>query len=338
MKVKRKNFEHDIVYEFCAKYKGVREDGTLTGYRWSSRHFIEFLDQDRQVALEDVDWTDVDAFIRDMVETYPDTTVKTRYNHLRSFFQWLQAHKDYYADRDQLPVDHDEFSITEYIDRGKTAKQTETAARGGIVFITPDEYEKLVNHVPSPKFRNELILKMLWHLGLRRKEVVDTKITPQREDEGVYGNIDFDANRLDVPAVKGEGRPLWFRDSLAVTLKRWIRSERKAVYHAAESNYLFPSRNSDQLSPKRVSTVVAEAAENAGIQTVLYEDANGHERRRITPHAFRHGFAVRHVRNGTNIKVLNDLLGHEDLSTTQIYLQFDDATKRDAQHRNAPQI
>lgn len=337
--VTRDKFDYDIVFDFCSEYDGKRSPGTITGYRWSARNFVEFLEQQRTVDLEDVDWRDVDAFIDEISNQYPDSTVKTRYNHLRTFFDYLQTYHGYYEDRDVLPVDHDRFTITDYINRGNTAKKSETAARGGVVFVTPEEYEMLIDNVPSPKFRNELIIKMLWGLGLRRRELVDLMVAPADSHRDRYGHIDFDEQKLQVPAVKSDdGRALWFRDSIGVPLRRWITSERKAVYYADESNYLFPSRNSEQLTPKRVSAVVRQAAENAGIQSVLYEDANGNERRRITPHALRHGFAVQHVRNGTNIKTLCDLMGHEDISTTQIYLQFDDATKREAMHRNAPDV
>ncbi|KTG22215.1 tyrosine-type recombinase/integrase [Haloferax profundi] len=226
-----------------------------------------------------------------------------------------------------------------YILRGTTRKQQETAARGGVVFATQNEYEQLIEHVPTPKFRNELIIKILYGLGLRRKELVDIKIAPKQPDEGRYGHLDFEKNKLEVPAAKSDdGRPLWFGSKLRAPLRRWIRSERDAVFYASESDYLFPSRSSVQLTPKRVTAVVAEAAENAGIQSVMYTDQNGYERRRITPHALRHGFAVRHVRNGTVVVTLRDLMGDKDVSVTQVYLQFRDSTLRDAMHRNSPNL
>lgn len=337
--VTRDKFDYEIVFDFCAEYANRRAEGTITGYRWSARNFVEFIDQRRTTDLDDVDWRDVKAFISHISEEYPDSTVKTRYNHLRTFFQYLRDYRGYYEDREVLPVDHERFEITEFISRGKTAKGEETAARGGIVFVRPDEYEMLIENVPQPKFRNELIIKMLFGLGLRRVELVDIQITPEEPHRDRYGHIDFEENRIQVPTAKSDdNRSIWFRKGIEVPLKRWITTERDAVFYADESNFLFPSRNSEQLTPKRVGYVVREAAENAGIQSTLYTDANGNDRKRITAHALRHGFAVEHVRNGTNVKVLKDLLGHEDLSTTQIYLQFDDKTKREAQHRNAPEV
>lgn len=333
--VTRDKFDHDLAYEFCSQFSGIRERGTVTGYRSAAGGFLTWLEENRNIELDDVDYTDLKAHLRYLARTYPDSTVKTRYNHLRTFLNWLYRDKQIL---DSHPADADEFEIRDFIDRGQTRKGEATGKRGGVVYVTQSEYEQLLGNVPSPRFRNELILKMLWGLGLRRKELVDIQIEPRRPEDGVYGNIDFGDNQLDVPPVKKGDRPLWFDSSIRVPLRRWIRKERDAVFYADESPYLFPSRNSEQLTPKRVSHVVRTAAQNAGIQSTMYVDENGNERHRITPHALRHGFAVHHVRNGTDVVTLRDLMGHKDVSTTQVYLQFRDETKKKAMYRNAPDV
>ncbi|SNZ12303.1 tyrosine-type recombinase/integrase [Natronoarchaeum philippinense] len=335
--VTRDKFDHKINYEFCVAHRNKVEEGTLTGYRWTVKSFLEHIEGEG-VDLENIDWTDIDSFIDSMVEEYSQSTTKTRYNHLRSFIKWLRARKGYYTDSEQLPIDSRHLEIKEYIDRGETKKGNEASSKEGVVFVEAGEYELLKENVPAPKFRNELILKMLWHLGLRRMEVTEMQITPEMPHKDEYGNIDFGDNEITVPDVKGGGRELWFRDSLAAPLRRWIESERQAVYYADESQYLFPSRNSEQLTPKRVTSMVDQAAQNAGIQSTVYVDANGNERRRITPHALRHGYGVRHVRNGTDVRTLQQLMGHHDISVTQHYLQFKTEARKRAQHRNAPEV
>ncbi len=336
--VTRDKFEYEINYEFCVAHRNKVSEGTLTGYRWTVKSFLDHLDDRRNVELEDIDWTDIDSWIDWMRDSYPQSTTKTRYNHLRSFVKWLRARQGYFADRETLPIDSRHLEITDYIERGRTKKGKESAARGGIVYIEPSEYEILKEHVPTPKFRNELILKMIWHLGLRRMEVSELKIAPKMPHKNEYGHIDLENNEIKIPAVKSGERTLYFRSSLAAPLRRWIETERKAVYHASESNYLFPTRGSEQISPKRITSMVATAAENAGIQSTIYTDANGNERRRITPHAARHGFGVAHVRSGTDVRTLQRLMGHHDISVTQFYLQFKDEQKKRAQHRNAPEV
>ncbi|RLM47487.1 hypothetical protein DVK00_02975 [Haloarcula sp. Atlit-47R] len=336
--VTRDKFDHEIVFDFCDHYNGRRASGTITGYRWSARNFVDWL-EDEGIELTNVTWKEIDDFIASITDIYPDSTVKTRYNHLRTFIKWLNTYHGYYDDLAVLPIDNDKFAITEHITRGSTAKKEATGNSEGVVFLRPSEYKTMLQHVPAPKFRNELILKMLWGLGLRNKELTHLKIAPETPHLDKYGSIDFKQQEISVPAVKTDNpRDLWFQDSIGIPLRRWIESERQAVFHADDSEYLFPTRSSTRISKKRVTKIVSQAAENAGIQSVMFTDAKGVERKRISPHAFRHGFAVQHVRNGTNIKVLKDLLGHEDISTTQIYLQFDKATRKEAMHRNAPEV
>ena len=71
-----------------------------------------------------------------------------------------------------------------------------------------------------------------------------------------------------------------------------------------------------------INRVVIKAARNADIREVLYVDSGGRERAKITAHALRHSFAAHSVKNGMDIKNLQTLLGHENLDTTETYLQF----------------
>ncbi|WP_254273740.1 tyrosine-type recombinase/integrase [Haloarcula marina] len=336
--ITRKKFNHELGYEFVVSRRNKSENQTLTGYRVASDGFLTFLDE-RETELEDVDWTDIDAWISSMVDEYAESSIKTRYNHLRTFIAWLQARKGYFRDRDVLPTDAKHLDITEYITRGKTRKEEEMNAKGGIVWVRDEEYELLKQNVPEPKFRNELILKMLRGMGLRRSEVAELQITPQMEHQDRYGAINLDDSKLMTPPVKSDsGREMWFGSGIARPLRRWIDTEREPVYYSDDSDYLFPSRSSEQLKPKSVTSMVVKAAERAGIQSTMYTDAGGGKRNRITPHALRHAYGVTHVRNGTDIMTLKNLMGHADISTTQTYLQFRDEKMREAQHRNAPDV
>lgn len=336
--ITRDKFEHELGYEFVTAQRNKTENHTLTGYRVASDGFLSFIDN-RCVELEDVDWTDIDGWISEMSDDYAESSVKTRYNHLRTFIAWLQARKGYFRDRDVLPIDSKHLDITDYITRGKTRKEVEMNAKGGIVWVRDEEYELLKQNVPEPKFRNELILKMLRGMGLRRSEVTGLQITPEMEHQDRYGAINLGEGKLMTPPVKStKGREMWFGEAIARPLRRWIDVEREAVYYADESDYLFPSRNSDQLTAKRVTSMVGTAAERAGIQSTMYTDADGNERKRITPHGLRHAYGVTHVRNGTDIMTLKNLMGHSDISTTQTYLKFKDKQMREAQHRNAPDV
>lgn len=105
---------------------------------------------------------------------------------------------------------------------------------------------------------------------------------------------------------------------------------RQSFTHAESSDYLFLSERSEQLHPHQINETVVKAAKNADIQSKMYTDGNGQARYKITAHALRHGFAVRSLKNGMDIKTLADIMGHESLDTTKDYLELitDDLRER----------
>lgn len=331
-------FDYELAYEFAKAKESRVSEGTLTGYRAGSEHFLSFIEQ-RGQRLEDVDGQTIDDWIESMASEYAESSAKTMYNHIRTFVIWLHTRRGYWRDRGVLPVDERVVDVTDHIDRGKTRKSEEMNAKGGVVFVRKEEYELLKENVPKPKFRNELLLKIFRGTGMRRAEVAGLKCDPAMPHRDVYGDVDLDERKLSTGGVKKtKPRDLWFGDGIDRPLRRWLDVERNAVYYADESKYLFPSRNSEQLTGKRITSMVKAAAENAGIQTTMYEDAGGGARKRITPHALRHAFAVSHIRNGTSLMTLRYFMGHKSVSTTEIYLQYKDEMKKSAMRENSPSV
>lgn len=102
---------------------------------------------------------------------------------------------------------------------------------------------------------------------------------------------------------------------------------------AADSPYLFVSRKADRLRTENVGRMVKKAAENAGIQSVLYTDQRGHERTRITSHALRHGYAVHALKSGIDIRTVQEHMGHAKIETTMKYLQLIDDDVKESYRR-----
>lgn len=84
----------------------------------------------------------------------------------------------------------------------------------------------------------------------------------------------------------------------------------------------------------QVQNIVGKAAETAGIQETLYTNAAGQPINRITPHAFRHGHAVKLLKDGVPTRFVQEHLGHADLSTTEHYLQVIESDVKDSIHDN----
>lgn len=184
--------------------------------------------------------------------------------------------------------------------------------------ITPEEKELLVEHAPTPKLRNELVLRLLWQTSVRQGELASVRLT----------DIDRENHSIRIRATKTHrNRLVGYQPSLDVLMNRWLDGGGRASYkyaHETDENgnkYLLLSERNPKMKAE-LNKIVKKAADNARIQEVLYTDQRGNPQHRITAHSFRHGSAVQCLRNGMNIRQLQLHLGHENIETTKRYLQM----------------
>lgn len=181
-----------------------------------------------------------------------------------------------------------------------------------VYYLTPDEIEQLTDNVTDPTLRNELIIRLLYQTGLRRGELASIRL----ED------IDTDERAINIRAEKTHSnRIVYYQPSLDTLLNRWINVGRKSLT-TADSDYLFPTYKTEKITGRQVSRTVRKAAEEAGLQGVAFTDASGGEHVKITAHTLRHSFAVQSVKNGMDTRMLQLLLGHENIETTERYLRM----------------
>jgi len=173
------------------------------------------------------------------------------------------------------------------------------------VVLSPAEIIRLIEAAGSLMHRTILIL--LYATGIRRAELSRLKVS------------DLDSQRLVIHIQQGKGRrdrDIPMTPSVLEILKRyWL--------HARPTIYLFPSPGAANevekpISSKTVWNVVHAAAVRAGLT------------KRIGPHSFRHSFATHHIEGGTDLAVLQSLLGHADIKDTVIYVHLSQRKMREA--------
>ena len=192
--------------------------------------------------------------------------------------------------------------------------------------LTPEQIGMLAENAPSPTLRNELIIRMLYQTGLRRGEIVDVRLS----------DIDRDKREISIHAEKTHlNRKVYYQASLDVYLNRWINVERKSLATAG-SEYLFPTYKTEQISPKQINRIVRKAADNAGLQEDVYDNAEGKTQVKITAHVLRHSFAMNCLRNDMDSRYIQELMGHAKIETTEQYLQAMPADVRDAYRTRGP--
>ena len=252
-------------------------------------------------------------FIRDCInDDLAPSTVHNRYNSAKTFFDWLAN-----EGVDVETNDEEESVLTKRVTKrqrktmnGRSKKEVEAPFD---FYLEPDEVERLIEHVPRPKLRNQLLVRLMFSCGFRVGEVATLRTD----------RLDLDDRSATVDNLKaGSGQRLfrtgYFRGNVERLARLWLRTGRPDVFGSDESEYLFPSDRAEHISAGRVGDMVKEAATHAGMQDVLYADTRGRERHKITAHTLRHSFAVHCVKGpegkgGMDIKNLKDLMGHTGL-------------------------
>ncbi len=151
--------------------------------------------------------------------------------------------------------------------------------------------------------RNRAILETLYACGLRVTELLNLKITNIHPDIGVIKVIGKNDKERLVPI--GEEALKYI-----AMYREHIRSKMINI-HKDHENILFLNRRGKKLTRVMIFLIAKETAANVGIT------------KKVSPHTFRHSFATHLVEGGANLKAVQDMLGHESITTTEIYTHLD---------------
>ena len=161
--------------------------------------------------------------------------------------------------------------------------------------LTIKEIRKLIDSTSNIK--HKLIIKLLYGCGLRVGEIVNLK----------KENVNFDENLIYIKLAKGK------KDRF-VKVPSSIKNDLENYCSLNNSEILFPSNRGGKLTKKTIAKIAQNAAKKAKIK------------KRVYPHLFRHSFATHLLEAGTDLRIIQKLLGHSDIKTTQIYTHISQAS------------
>lgn len=161
-------------------------------------------------------------------------------------------------------------------------------------YLNYDDLEKLLNYPDiSNKYglRDALILEMLYSTGVRVSELANIRLN----------DIDFNDRKILILGKGNKERYVYYGSKCEKLLDKYLKMNHR------DSSYLLIGKKSDRLNEREIRSIVTDSAKKAGI--------NIH----VSPHTLRHTYATHMLNDGADLKSVGDLLGHESLSTTQIY-------------------
>lgn len=157
--------------------------------------------------------------------------------------------------------------------------------------------------------RNRAILETLYSCGLRVSELINLRFEDLHFDEGFVRVIGKGNKERLVPVSP----------SVREEITQYRNNSRMAVpVQAGNEKIVFLNRRGAQLTRVMIFTIIRKTAERAGI------------RKTVSPHTFRHSFATHLLEGGANLRAIQEMLGHESITTTEIYTHLDERFLRDA--------
>ncbi|MBR7155952.1 MAG: site-specific tyrosine recombinase XerD [Lentisphaeria bacterium] len=262
---------------------------TCTSYRVDLQNFFAYLQEQKITAAADIDR----EVLLDFLDTLRDkeleaTTIARHLTTLKLFFRYLFNEK-YIA-----------VNPAEVMDSPKLWRILPDHLSGSDVEALLKSFSPLDPDMLAA--RNGVMLQLMYASGLRVSEVTALRLN----------QISFDAKMLRVCGKGSKERVIPADDSTLALLSRYLKTIRPEL---AAGNpaipFVFLSRTGKKLNRERVWAIVKEAALRAGI------DKNIH------PHTLRHSFATHLLENGADLRSIQEMLGHADISTTEIYTHVD---------------
>lgn len=178
-------------------------------------------------------------------------------------------------------------------------------------YLTTEEVDRLeaaIDLTSAEGHRNRAIIEVFFSCGLRVSELVELKLS----------NLFLNERFMRVVGKGGKERLVPISQRAVGELELWFDDRRQMRIKPGEDDYVFLNRRGHHLTRTMILIMVKRLGEAAGIKKPL------------SPHTLRHSFATALLRGGADLRVIQVLLGHADIATTEIYTHMDDESLRQA--------
>ncbi len=218
---------------------------------------------------------------------------------VKIFFRWLTTRKIIAADpADAILPPRQEKRLPDSLNEKDVQKLVES-----------------VNGTTPLDRRDRAILELFYASGVRLSELADAKLENLSLEEG-WIRVTGKGSKTRLSPVGAAAC-----DSLAA----WLEHGRPVLVKPKTQSHVFISKLGTRLTTARIQQIVKERAALCGLDPA-----------RIHPHLLRHSFATHLLNNGADLRVIQEMLGHADISTTQIYTHVDQARLKDVHRRFHP--
>lgn len=223
---------------------------------------------------------DIQNYIQKLSKSENVSSVSRCISTLKSFYKFLELNK--YTSLNPLTT----------ITNPKTVKKLPK-------ILSEEEIEKLldINLKTDFDYRNKAMLELMYSSGLRVSELINLNVN----------DIDLSNASVRIFGKGSKERIIPLNDYAIDALNNYILNHRRSLFKHGESNYLFLNNHGNKMTRQGFFKILEKIAKEKGIKSEL------------SPHTLRHSFATHLLKHGADLRSIQELLGHSDISTTQIY-------------------
>lgn len=283
--------------EYLSVEKGL-SDNSIFSYGYDLNKFKSYLDK-QQIDLLNVQSKDIMKFlVEEKSRKISAKTLAREVVAIRQFYKYL---------RDEKQVD---FNPTDKI-------ETPEVMRVIPDHLTLEEINELFDRIKEDnifELRDKCIFELLYSSGLRISEACNLKM----ED------VDLENMTLSIDGKGGKSRLVPFGEKALNILRLYLEKSRPEILKHRKCDYIFVSKKGSFINRKSVWRLLNLYIKRTGIQ------------KKVTPHTLRHSFATHLLENHADLRSVQELLGHIDISTTQIYTQMANKSLKEVHKKHHP--
>ncbi|MCL6266450.1 site-specific tyrosine recombinase XerD [Flagellimonas myxillae] len=271
-------------YQHYMRIERGLSDNSVAGYTQDLQKLVDYLNEfEIKVSPLEIQRETIQQFLYELAKVINPRSQARIISGLKGFFNYL-IFEDY---REDNPMD-----LIESPKIGRKLPDT----------LSATEIDTLIGHIDLSKSegeRNRAILETLYGCGLRVSELINLKLSDLFFEE-------------DFIQVTGKGNKQRFVPIGPITKKyiglysNEVRNHQRIAQ--GHEDFLFLNRRGKQLTRAMIFTIIKHLAEKAGLQ------------KNISPHTFRHSFATHLLEGGADLRAIQQMLGHESITTTEVYM------------------
>lgn len=263
------------------KYEKNYSYHTTNGYLKDLYEFLEYINDKGIKKFNNITYQDLRLYINYLFnQGYSNKTISRSISSLRSFFKYLK--------KEEI-IDNNPCTL---ISNPKLDKKLPK-------YLNFEETERLLNALNTDTkegIRDSLILEILYSTGIRVSELVNIK----------FNDVSLSNKTIIVNGKGSKQRIVYFGEKCGKKLELYMKKSYNE-FNVNNAEYLLLSKTGKKLNDRIVRKIIDKASSIAGIKM------------KISPHVLRHTFATHMLSDGADLRTVQELLGHENLSTTQIY-------------------